>query len=115
MSLECNGPLFLFCLHTQVFPPFRLIPRKMTLIIGAMMQVRAKGHILVPPTSTARYQQAVAAHPALAPGVPTCLGHRQAEMECSGMLALSSSEDKAWLLGAQGLTALLFLPSPDHL
>lgn len=32
---------FCLCLHIQVFPPFRLIPRKVTLIIGAMMQVGA--------------------------------------------------------------------------
>lgn len=43
VSLEHNDPLSLLCLHTQVFPPFRLIPRKVTLIIGATMQVGATG------------------------------------------------------------------------
>ncbi|MFV2189468.1 Ig-like domain-containing protein, partial [Escherichia coli] len=27
----------------EVFPPFRLIPRKVTLIIGAMMQITSEG------------------------------------------------------------------------
>lgn len=52
-SLEHNGPLSPLCLHTQVFPPFRLIPRKVTLIIGATMQVGAKGHAPAPPPPAA--------------------------------------------------------------
>ncbi|XP_058421538.1 nuclear pore membrane glycoprotein 210-like [Diceros bicornis minor] len=43
MSLEHNSPLSLLCLHTRVFPPFRLIPRKVTLITGAMMQITSEG------------------------------------------------------------------------
>ena len=42
-------PVSLLCLHAQVFPPFRLIPRKVTLIIGATMQVGVQGHALLPP------------------------------------------------------------------
>ena len=53
-SLEHNGPLSPLCLHTQVFPPFRLIPRKVTLIIGATMQVGTKGHAPAPPPPAAR-------------------------------------------------------------
>lgn len=49
--------LSLSYLHTQVFPPFRLIPRKVTLIIGAMIQVGAKGYILAPLLSVARHLQ----------------------------------------------------------
>lgn len=45
-ALRTQQPLPLLCFHMQVFPPFRLIPRKVTLIIGAMMQVGAKGCML---------------------------------------------------------------------
>ena len=62
----------------QVFPPFRLIPRKVTLIIGAMMQVGAKGLVL-----------AHCPHPMPAP-FPG--GHQRAKMESSGGVDALASE-----------------------
>lgn len=42
LTLACSALFNLWILGFQVFPPFKLIPRKMTLLIGAMMQVCLK-------------------------------------------------------------------------
>uniref|UniRef100_A0A674P8Y9 Nucleoporin 210 n=1 Tax=Takifugu rubripes TaxID=31033 RepID=A0A674P8Y9_TAKRU len=39
----CSALVNLFIFGFQVFPPFKLIPRKMTLLIGAMMQITSEG------------------------------------------------------------------------
>lgn len=79
-SLEHNGPLSPLCLHTQVFPPFRLIPRKVTLIIGATMQVGTKGHAPAPPPPAA---------------VSPAWGFRTGCGECWGVGTLAP-EGEAW-------------------
>ena len=64
------------------------------LVIGAMMQVGAKGHMLAPPQPTARHQQCcpLPAPPWLQARPPGA--SERAETECSGALVPSPSEEE---------------------